>query len=115
MRISNQIIRPTERQIMFSPYLTPGSSAQIFSCLSGLSYREEHFILNNANYFEIVLQNLKYLNDELKYSHRQNVHSYKAVLIRSKKEIRATMTDPSKLGLVISIGGGHSLGQLFIP
>lgn len=111
VRISNQIIRPTERQIMFSPYLTPGSSAQIFSCLSGLSYREEHFILNNANYFEIVLQNLKYLNDELKYSHRQNVHSYKAVLIRSKKEIRATMTDPSKLGLVISIGGGHSLGN----
>jgi hypothetical protein len=111
VRISNQIIRPTERQIMFSPYLTPGSSSQIFSCLSGLSYREEHFILNNADYFDIVLQNIKYLRDELKYSHRENVHSYKAILIRTKEEIRPTMKDPSKLGLILSIGGGHSLGN----
>ncbi len=111
VKISNQIIHPTERQIMHSPYLTPGSSSKIFSCLSGLSYREENFILNNADYFGIVLDNLKYLKAELKYSHHKNVHSYKAEIIRSKKDIPEILQDPTKLGLIISIGGGHSLGN----
>ena len=111
VKISNQIIHPTERQIMHSPYLTPGSSSKIFSCLSGLSYREENFILNNADYFGIVLDNLKYLKTELKYSHHKNVHSYSAEIIRNKEDIPKILKDPTKLGLILSIGGGHSLGN----
>jgi hypothetical protein len=115
VKISNQIISPTERQFMHSPFLTPGSSSKIFGCLSGMSYREENFILNNVGYFALVLQNLKYLKEELQYSYHKNGHTYRTTLIRNKNDMDDVLTDPTKVGFVVSLGGGHSLGNyLFI-
>ncbi len=111
VKISNQIITPTERQFMHSPFLTPGSSSKIFGCLSGLAYREEHFILNNVNYFAVVLAHLAYLQEELEFGYHKNGHTYYYDLIRSKNDIQEILKDPTKVGLMISIGGGHALGN----
>lgn len=111
VKISNQIISPTERQFMHSPFLTPGSSSRIFGCLTGTSYREENFILNNVSYFGLVLANLAYLKEELQYSYNKNGHAYSCDFIRSKDDIEDILKDPSKVGILVSIGGGHSLGN----
>lgn len=111
VKISNQIISPTERQFMHSPFLTPGSSSKIFGCLTGMSYREENFILNKVGYFGLVLSNLKYLQEELQYNYHKNGHTYRCELIRNKQDMTAVMNDPRKVGFIISVGGGHSLGN----
>ncbi len=111
VKISNQVISPTERQFMHSPFLTPGSSSKIFGCLSGMSYREENFILNNVDYFDLVLTNLDYLQEELQYSYHKNGRTYDAMLIRNRDNLSTVLNDPTKVGFVISIGGGHSLGN----
>lgn len=111
VKISNQIISPTERQFMHSPFLTPGSSSKIFGCLSGMSYREENFILNSVDYFDIVLANLDYLQEELQYSYHKNGRTYDGILIRNQDNLRTVLNDPTKVGFVVSIGGGHSLGN----
>lgn len=111
VKISNQIISPTERQFMHSPFLTPGSSSRIFGCLTGTSYREENFILNNISYFGLVLSNLAYLKEELQYSYNKNGQAYYCDFIRSKDDIEDILSSPSKIGILVSIGGGHSLGN----
>jgi len=111
VKISNQIISPTERQFMHSPFLTPGSSSKIFGCLTGMSYREENFILNNVDYFDLVLANLNYLQEELQYNYHKNSRTYQTILIRTKKDIRMVLNNPTQVGFLISIGGGHSLGN----
>lgn len=111
VKISNQIISPTERQFMHSPFLTPGSSSKIFGCLSGMSYREENFILNNVDYFDLVLANLDYLQEELQYSYHKNGRTYDGVIIRNRDNLRMVMKDPTKVGFIVSVGGGHSLGN----
>ncbi len=111
VRISNQIISPTERQFMHSPFLTPGSSSKIFGCLSGMSYREENFILNNVDYFDLVITHLEYLQDELQYSYHKGGRTYDGIIIRNRNNLRTVLNDPTKVGFVISIGGGHSLGN----
>lgn len=109
--VSNQIISPTERQFMHSPFLTPGSSSKIYGCLSGLSYREENFILNNVDYFDLVLNHIQYLKEELQYNYYKNGRTYKCLLIRNKQDLYEVLNDPTKVGFVLSIGGGHSLGN----
>lgn len=111
VKISNQIISPTERQFMHSPFLTPGSSSKIFGCLSGMSYREENFILNNVDYFDIVLGHLSYLQEELQYSYHKNGRTYDGLIIRNRDNLRTVLNDPTKVGFVVSIKGGHSLGN----
>lgn len=111
VKISNQIISPTERQFMHSPFLTPGSSSKIFGCLTGMSYREENFILNNVGYFGLVLSNLTYLQEELQYNYHKNGRTYQCVVLRNKQNIQEVLNDPTKVGFLISIGGGHSLGN----
>ena len=111
VKISNQIISPTERQFMHSPFLTPGSSSKIFGCLSGLSYREENFILNDVDYFDLVIDHLKYLNEELQYNYYKNGRTYQCLIIRNKQDLYQVLMDPTKVGFIISIGGGHSLGN----
>lgn len=109
--ISNQIISPTERQFMHSPFLTPGSSSKIFGCLSGLNYREENFILNNVDYFEILTENLYYIKDELEYSYHKNGRSYHCDIIRTTNDLDKILEDPTHIGWIFSIGGGHALGN----
>lgn len=111
VKISNQIISPTERQFMHSPFLTPGSSSKIFGCLTGMSYREENFILNNVGYFDLVIDNLRYLQEELQYNYHKNGRTYQSILIRNKQDIRGILNNPTQVGFLISIGGGHSLGN----
>lgn len=111
VKISNQIISPTERQFMHSPFLTPGSSSKIFGCLSGMSYREENFILNNVDYFDLVLANLDFLQEELQYSYHKNGRTYDGLIIRNKGNLNTAINDPTKVGFIVSIGGGHSLGN----
>lgn len=111
VKISNQIISPTERQFMHSPFLTPGSSSKIFGCLTGMSYREENFILNNVGYFDLVLSNLAYLKEELQYNYHKNGRMYQCVLLRSKQDMYDVLDDPTKVGFLVTIGGGHSLGN----
>jgi hypothetical protein len=111
VKISNQIISPTERQFMHSPFLTPGSSSKIFGCLTGMSYREENFILNNVGYFDLVLANLRYLQEELQYDYHKNGRTYQSTLIRNKQDIHTVLNNPTQVGFLISIGGGHSLGN----
>ncbi|BDS12624.1 hypothetical protein [Aureispira anguillae] len=111
VKISNQIISPTERQFMHSPFLTPGSSSKIFGCLTGMSYREENFILNNVGYFDLVLSNLAYLKEELQYNYHKNGRTYQSIILRTKNDIDYVLNDPTKIGFLVSIGGGHSLGN----
>ncbi|MBL4651038.1 MAG: hypothetical protein JKY03_15020 [Aureispira sp.] len=111
VKISNQIISPTERQFMHSPFLTPGSSSKIFGCLTGMSYREENFILNNVGYFDLVLDNLRYLQEELQYNYHKNGRTYQSIIIRNKQDIYDVLKNPTQVGFLISIGGGHSLGN----
>jgi microsomal dipeptidase-like Zn-dependent dipeptidase len=96
---------------MHSPFLTPGSSSKIFGCLTGMSYREENFILNNVAYFDLVLANLRYLQEELQYDYHKNGRTYQSILIRNKQDIRTVLNTPTQVGFLISIGGGHSLGN----
>lgn len=111
VKISNQVISPTERQFMFSPFLTAGSSSKIFGCLSGLSYREEKFIINDVDYFSLVLSNIIYLQEELQYNYHKNGRTYRCILIKNKEDMRTVLKDPTQIGILVSIGGGHSLGN----
>ncbi len=111
VKISNQIISPTERQFLHSPFLTPGSSSRIFGCLSGISYREENFIINNVDYFDLVIKNLAYIKDELEYNYHKNGRSYRCDIVRKSSDFDEILADPTRIGWVFSIGGGHSLGN----
>ncbi len=111
VQISNQVLSPTERQFMHSPFLTPGSSSKIFGCLSGMSYREENFILDNVDYFEILTEHLYYIKNELAYSYHKNGRSYHCDIIKTTSDFDKVMLDPTRIGWVFSVGGGHTLGN----
>ena len=111
VKISNQIITPTERQFLQSDFLQPNVSSEIFGCLSGISYREETFVLNNVDYFNLVIDNLYYLQEELQYSYHARGRAFNCKIIKNPGMIDKILDSPTDIGIVISIHGGHALGN----
>jgi hypothetical protein len=111
VKISNQIISPTERQFLQSDFLQPNISSEIFGCLTGISYREETFVLNNVDYFNLVIENLYYLQEELQYSYHTRGRVFNCKIITNPDQIPAIMESPTDIGIVVSIHGGHALGN----
>lgn len=115
VKISNQIIAPTERQFFQSEFLNSGSRSKTFGCLTGMSYKEESFILSNVNYFKIVIENIEYIQDELQYKYHVGPRSYSCRIIKNPADIDSVMNNPLEIGWLLSIAGGHTLGNfLFI-
>lgn len=111
VKISNQIITPTERQFLQSDFLQPNISSEIFGCLTGISYREEAFVLNNVDYFNLVIENLYYLQEELQYSYHTRGRVFNCKIINNPNQIPEIMESPTDIGVVVSIHGGHALGN----
>lgn len=115
VKISNQIIAPTERQFFQSEFLSSGSRSKTFGCLTGMSYKEESFILSNVNYFKILIENIEYIQDELQYKYHVGPRSYSCRIIKNPTDIDSVMNNPLEIGWILSIAGGHTLGNfLFI-
>ncbi|MCP4442744.1 MAG: hypothetical protein GY810_27885 [Aureispira sp.] len=115
VKISNQIIAPTERQFFQSEFLSSGSRSKTFGCLTGMSYKEESFILSNVNYFKIIIENIEYIQDELQYKYHVGPRSYSCKIIKKPSDIDSVMNNPLEIGWLLSIAGGHTLGNfLFI-
>lgn len=111
VKISNQIITPTERQFLQSDFLQANISSDIFGCLTGISYREETFVLNNVDYFGLVSDNLFYLQDELQYSYHARGRAFNCKIVKNPKMLDEILKSPTDIGIVVSIHGGHALGN----
>lgn len=111
VKISNQIIAPTERQFLQSDFLQPNISSETFGCLSGISYREETFVLNNVDYFNLVIDNLYYLQEELQYSYHARGRAFNCKIIKNPSMIDNILKSPTDIGIIVSIHGGHALGN----
>lgn len=113
IRISNQVLKPTEHQFLAeNQYLVATSDPSIiYKCLAGVEFEKERFSQSQVDYFWLVLKQLQYIDEELSYDYHIKGKKYKCRIVRNTDDLRQIMASENEMGWVMSIGGGHSLGN----
>lgn len=109
VKISNQVVYPTEQQ--FFQNTISAELGRLYACVTGISYRDDVFVLQNVDYFNQLIENLQYLEDELAYGHYVNGLAYSCKVLKSKAQLDSVLASPTNIGCVFTVQGGHALGN----
>lgn len=113
LRISNQYLYPTEGQFIKSSFFQEQGGADLMACITGVRYNKSDLMKNDFDYFEEIVRNLRYLNEEQKYDYHMSGRAYKFRLLKDVEDLNQVLEKPSELGMMVSIEGMHSLSNYF--
>lgn len=113
LRISNQYIYPAEGQFIKSDFFQEKGGADLMACITGVRHTKSDLLKEDFNYFEEVVRNLRYLNEEQKYEYYLHGRAYNFRLLKNAKDVDEVLENPTQLGMTISIEGMHSLSNYF--
>ncbi len=88
-----------------------GKLRNTYACMAGVSPDWEFFMDKKVDYFQELLGHLAMLarGDGQRYAIDGDTLRYD--VINTAAEFRAVLADPKRLGVVVSIEGGHALGE----
>lgn len=111
--LSKQVISPTEAQLYKNPAFANANGLDYFACVRGERYKNGYFVSSYIPYFDRVVEQIRFLQKEGEYKFYLNSRPFLAKVIYDADDVDEVMSNPSKLGLLLSIKGGHSLSKFY--
>ncbi|MEM7105516.1 MAG: hypothetical protein AAF502_20430 [Bacteroidota bacterium] len=102
---------PYEKPYLKSGYIKPSQLKGTLSCLSGMVAVDAIAYVQDIDYFSDFIGFYNYLKGQAFVSHNIFGENYGFSIVSNKDKLRETINDPSQLGVVLTITGGHTLGN----
>lgn len=105
-------ISPMEQQFLnSSAYLNDKNKKATISCLTGISANQLFLRRKEVDYFQEVVANIEYIKRFEKKPYYVNGQEFTYQIIRSRADVDSVINNPNRLGIVLCVEGGHSLGH----
>lgn len=112
VRISCMSLSPTERQIIIgSNYYNEKNKKATISCLTGIVANQLFLRQKEIDYFSDLINNIQYLKRFENRPYYIGGFGYYYNLLRKKADIDSIVSDPDRLGVILTVEGGHALGH----
>lgn len=109
--LSNQIITTPEMQFLQSKTVSSNDGLTAFNCVSGFEVPKSTTLDNNINYFEKIISQIRFIEAKQADKHYLNGKAYAYKILDSAPTLDMVMNDPSHIGVLLSVRGGHCLGS----
>ncbi|MCP4440607.1 MAG: peptidase [Aureispira sp.] len=111
-RIACVSLSPIEQRIINSTnYLNEKNKKETISCLTGIVANQLFLRRKEIDYFSDLIENIQYIKRFEYKTQYVNGFPYSYNIIRTKQEMTEIVRDPNRIGLVLTLEGGHILGH----
>ncbi len=111
-RIACLSLSPIEQKfINTNSALTDKNKQSTVACVAGIDANQLFLRRKEIDYFKDLVENINYLQRYEEAPHFINGFQYQLDLIKSKKHLEEVVQDPNRVGLILTVEGGHSLGH----
>lgn len=111
-RIACLNISPIEQPfIATNSVLTDKLKSKTIACISGIDANQLFLRRKEIDYFKDLVEHISFVERFEKKPYVVNGFEYDFTLIRNRKELEDIAKDPTKMGLVLTVEGGHALGH----
>lgn len=111
-RIACLNISPIEQQFIGSNgVLTDKNKKITISCVSGIDANQLFLRRKEIDYFKDLVEHISFVERFENKPYMINSFAYEFMLIRNRGDLEAVAKDPGKLGMVLTVEGGHALGH----
>lgn len=105
-------LSPIEQQFIgTNSALTDKNKKKTISCVSGVNANQLFLRRKEIDYFKDLVENINFIEHFENKPYMINGFEYTFSLIRSQKELEEVSNDNSRVGMVLTVEGGHSLGH----
>lgn len=91
--------------------LTDKNKKKTISCVSGVNANQLFLRRKEIDYFKDLVENINFIERFENKPYMINGFEYNFSLIRGQKQLEEVIRDNSKVGMVLTVEGGHSLGH----
>jgi microsomal dipeptidase-like Zn-dependent dipeptidase len=111
-RIACLNLSPIEQKLInTNNQLTDKNKQSTVACVAGIDANQLFLRRKEIDYFKDLVENINYVQRYEKKGHYVNGFEYGLELIKNKKHLEDIAADPNRLGLILTVEGGHSLGH----
>lgn len=110
-RIVGLALSPVETQTLNSRFLTDENKKATISCLTGIVANQLFLRKTERDYFSDLVGNIEFIRRFEGEKYYINGFNYYFNIIRSVEDLDATIADPDRIGILLTIEGGHALGH----
>ena len=112
VRIFSLTLSPLEQQFLESnAYINDKNKRATLACLTGVYANTLLLKSKEVDYFQSLIQQLYFLERYQNVPYYINGKPYTYKIIRHRGDLREVLNDPTKLGIILNVEGGHSLGN----
>ncbi|BDS13545.1 dipeptidase [Aureispira anguillae] len=111
-RIACLNLSPIEQQFIgTNSALTDKNKKKTISCVSGVNANQLFLRRKEIDYFKDLVENINFIERFENKPYMINGFEYNFSLIRNQKELEEIEKDNNRVGMVLTVEGGHSLGH----
>lgn len=111
VRLSNQFLTTLELPFIRSKYLESKDALALVNCISGYELSPSSLERNEIDYFKEIVAQIRFLKNKQFESHEFGPWQYRFKLLKNRESLSEIPKDKTKLGLILSLKGGHTLGH----
>lgn len=112
VRIGCISISPIERQLVNgSSFYNEKNKKATVSCVTGIVANQLFLRQREIDYFNDLVNNIQYLKRFENRPYRIGGFEYSYTLLKKKAEVDSIIANPDRIGLVLTVAGGHALGH----
>lgn len=112
VRIFSLTLSPLEHQFLENnAYINDKNKRGTLACLTGVYANTLLLKSKEVDYFQVLIQQLYFLERYQNVPHYINGKAYTYKIINTKADLEEVLNDPTKLGIILNVEGGHSLGH----
>jgi microsomal dipeptidase-like Zn-dependent dipeptidase len=112
VRIFCVALSPIELQFLENnTYLTDKNKRATIACLTGVYAAHLLLRAKEADYFQVLIRQLFFIEKYEGQPYYINGKAYSYKIIRKQADIDSVLNNPYKLGVILTIEGGHALGH----
>lgn len=111
VRIFCVALSPIELQFMESAYFNDKNKRPTIACLTGIYGAHLLLRAKEADYFQTLIRQIFFIEKNEGQPYYINGKAYAYKIIRQYADIDSVLNDPYKLGVILTIEGGHSIGH----
>ena len=116
VKIAYLSLTPLEKEMMDPRLLNEKKKGpQTMACISGVEFLELKDKNKVVNYYNDFAENLKYVIQGENVPYYVDGKAYTYEIVKNSAHLNKLMEDPSKIALILTIEGGHTLGKSLTP
>jgi len=111
-RIACLNLSPIEQKfINTNNALTDNNKKSTVACVAGVDANQLFLRRKEIDYFKDLVENINFVRNFEKRPYYVNGFKYNFSLIRDEEDMEEVGKDPNKVGMVLTVEGGHALGH----